>query len=136
MKDIKEGLAIESLNANKTDLKKELAITNDNKPQRDEKGRLLPGNTANPNGRPIETDEEKLIKKATDRVIGEYTEKLIEALPKISPVLISKAIKGDGDIVAIKEIHDRVMGKPKASLDIGIDDDLKDVISKINKVLP
>ena len=27
--------------------------TGNNKPQRDEKGRLLPGNTANPDGRPV-----------------------------------------------------------------------------------
>ncbi len=30
----------------------ELVIQEENKPLRDEKGRLLPGNTANPNGRP------------------------------------------------------------------------------------
>jgi len=30
----------------------ELEIQAENKPKRDEKGRLLPGNTANPNGRP------------------------------------------------------------------------------------
>lgn len=112
------------------------AVLSDNKPQRDERGRLLPGNTANPNGRPIETPEDKAIKKATNKIVGEYTKKLTEALPQISPVLIRKATKGDGDIVAIKEIHDRVMGKPKATLDIGIDDDLKEAIEKINQTLP
>lgn len=30
----------------------DLVIQGENKPQRDELGRLLPGNTANPNGRP------------------------------------------------------------------------------------
>lgn len=34
----------------KNDIKQE--ITGDNKPKRDKRGRLLPGNTANPNGKP------------------------------------------------------------------------------------
>ena len=85
--------------------------TRDNKPERDEKGQLLPGNTANPNGRPKETEEQKVIKKATKEFIKDYKEKLAEALPQISPVLIAAAISGD--IKAIKEVNDRVMGKPE-----------------------
>ena len=90
--------------------------TSENKPLRDELGRLLPGYTANPNGRPILTEEEKLVKKATVELISEYKEKLAEALPLISPVLIAKAM--EGDMQAIKEVNDRVMGKAEAKTDI------------------
>ena len=57
-----------------------------------------------------DTPEKKIEKKAIKKIIEEYTQKLAESLPGISPVLIKKA-KG-GDIMAIKELHDRVMGKP------------------------
>lgn len=87
-----------------------------NKPARDEKGRLLPGSTANPYGRPLITDEEKARKKATQELIEEYKEKLAEALPLISPVLIQKA--QEGSVKAIKELHDRVMGKAIQSVDL------------------
>lgn len=90
-----------------------------NKPKRDGKGRLLPGNTGNPNGRPIETKEEKEIRRATKELIKDYKDKLAESLPQISPVLIAKAIAGD--IGAIKEIHDRVMGKPPQDLNLSGD---------------
>lgn len=85
-------------------------IVTTSKPLRDEKGRLLPGQTANWNGRPPDTPEQKIEKKAMREFIEEHKERLAEALPKISPVLISKAVKGN--LFAIKEVHDRVMGKP------------------------
>jgi len=96
--------------------KKELDNTSDNKPKRDSKGRLLPGHTANPNGTPKLTKEEKKKKKVEREIIKDYVKKLTEALPKISPKLIKLA--KDGDIRAIKEIHDRVMGRAKESVDI------------------
>ncbi len=77
---------------------------------RREDGTFGPNNVANPNGRPKETPEMKVIKKATKDLIRDYKEKLAESLPQISPVLIAKAIAGD--IQAIKELHDRVMGRP------------------------
>jgi len=72
-------------------------------------GTFGPGNNANPEGRPIETEEQKLVRKAKREFVKEYKEKLEESLPYISPVLIAKAI--GGDIQAIKEIHDIVVGK-------------------------
>lgn len=75
-----------------------------------------PGQSGNPNGRPPMTDQQRAIKKATKEFIAEYKEGLGEALPLISPVLIAKAL--EGDIPAIKEIHDRVMGKSEAKTDI------------------
>jgi hypothetical protein len=66
----------------------------ENKPLRNEKGQLLPGNTANPNGRPKGqtlkeywrqrfsnmTDEEKLV--FTQKVGNEAIWKMAEGLPK------------------------------------------------------
>lgn len=74
-----------------------------------------PGQSGNPNGRPPMTEEEKLLKKAQRDLIKEYKESLREALPLISPVLIAKAL--DGDMPAIKEVNDRVMGKSKETVE-------------------
>ena len=68
------------------------------------------GEVRNPLGRPVETPEDKLRKKVEKDFITEYKKNLEEALPLLSPVLIAKAL--EGDIQAIKEINDRVMGKP------------------------
>ena len=97
-------------------MSEELEKSSENKPLRNEKGQLLPGNTANENGRPPETQEQKIIKKATKELIKEYKDKLAEALPFIEPKLVALAISGD--IQAIKEVHDRVMGKSEQHTDI------------------
>lgn len=67
-------------------------------------------------GRPKETPEQKAVKKAMKEMIRDYKEKLAESLETISPVLIAEALKGN--IQAIKEINDRVMGKPEQQTDI------------------
>lgn len=79
---------------------------------RDEQGRFIPGISGNPHGRPVEATETKALKKAMKEIISDYKEKLSEALPELSPILIGKAKKGD--LNSIKEIHDRVMGKPQS----------------------
>lgn len=70
----------------------------------------------NRNGRPPMTEEEKLLKKANQQFIDEYLEKLANALPLISPILIAKAM--EGDMTAIKEVNDRVIGKPKQNTEL------------------
>ncbi len=97
--------------------------TSENKPERDELGRLMPGSTANPEGRPVLTEEEKMKKKAEqealeilrkealDKIKSSYLEGLANALPEISPKLLEQA--QEGNIQAIKEVHDRVFGKAK-----------------------
>jgi hypothetical protein len=70
----------------------------------------------NLDGRPEDTTESKIIKKATKEIIAEYKEALGEALPMIKPILLAKAL--EGDMTAIKEIHDRVMDKSKQSTDV------------------
>ena len=67
-------------------------------------------------GKKPDTPEQKLEKKAIKQFIAEYQERLAAALPLIDPVLIKKA-KG-GDVPAIKELHDRVMGKAPQRTDI------------------
>lgn len=93
-----------------------LENSSQNKPLRDEMGRLLPGQTANPNGRPEMTEAEKLEAKAKRDFIKEYKETLRQSLPLISPILIAKAM--EGDMTAIKEVNDRVMGKAETKADI------------------
>jgi hypothetical protein len=84
------------------------------KPARNEKGQLLPGNSGNPKGRTPDTPEQKLkkeiAKKMKEEYAQEYLGRLAEALPEIAPILIAKAV--GGDMQAIKEINDRVIGKP------------------------
>lgn len=70
----------------------------------------------NYDGRPKDTPEAKIIKKATKQLIEEYKESLGESLPLIKPIIIAKAL--EGDMTAIKEIHDRVMDKSKQPTDI------------------
>jgi hypothetical protein len=68
-------------------------------------------------GRPADTEQDKIVKKATKELIKEYKEALGECLPLIKPVLITKAL--EGDMTAIKEIHDRVMDKSRQN--VGLD---------------
>ena len=83
-----------------------LQLSTDSKPKQ---YGFQPGISGNPNGRPPLTQEQKAIRKATREIVKEYREKLAEALPSIEPVLVALALKGD--VAAIKELHDRVMGK-------------------------
>ena len=85
-------------------------------PERDAHGRLKKGFSGNLAGKPVESRETKAIRRATKELMASYKEKLAEALPEISPVLIAKAIQGD--LGSIKEVHDRVFGKPNQSTEI------------------
>ena len=69
----------------------------------------------NREGRPPMTEEEKIEAKAKRDFIKEYKESLKNALPLLSPVLIAKAM--EGDMTAIKEVNDRVMGKAKETVE-------------------
>lgn len=91
--------------------------------KRREDGTFGEGNSANNSGRPANISlplETLALKKATKELVKEYKEKLAEALPKIEPVLVAKAI--EGDMVAIKEVNDRVLGKSeqKSQVIVGI----------------
>ena len=98
---------------------------------RDEQGRFPPGISGNLQGRRPETEEEKVKKKAVKEVISEYKEKLADILPQLSPILIKKAM--EGDMSAIKEIHDRVMGKSPQDLNLGNKEDLPFILKIVQK---
>ena len=88
---------------------------NKNLPERDENGRLLPGNTANPNGRPkgsfslVEMIKNKLQEQAKDKD-KTYAEYFIDQLIKKTVV--------DGDVTMMRDMINRVDGMPKQQTDI------------------
>ena len=82
---------------------------NENTPEQLKPWLFKPGVSGNPKGLAVLTQEQKIIRKATREIVKEYQAKLAEALPSIEPVLVALALKGD--VAAIKELHDRVMGK-------------------------
>ena len=77
----------------------------------DKNGKFKEGNPGG--GRPKDTPESIIVKKAIKEIIKEYKEDLADMLPEIKPILKKKAL--EGDMTAIKEIHDRVMDKAKQS---------------------
>ena len=79
-------------------------------------GKFKEGNPGG--GRPPDTEEDKIKKRAIQEFVEDYKQNLAEALPLISPILIEKAM--GGDVTAIKEINDRVMGKAPQSLDVKV----------------
>lgn len=85
--------------------------------KRNEDGTFAEGNIGG--GRTPETPEQKLMKKAIKEIVAEYKETLADSLPYIAPIIIAKAL--EGDMTAIKEIHDRVMDKSKQPTDITTD---------------
>jgi hypothetical protein len=90
--------------------------TEQNRTIRKEDGTFDIGTAPGP-GRPPDTEQDKIVKKATKELIKEYKESLGESLPLIKPILIAKAL--EGDMTAIKEIHDRVMDKSRQN--VGLD---------------
>lgn len=66
-------------------------------------------------GRPEDTPEKALQRKALKVIIEEYRESLSDVLPALSPVLKEMALAKD--IGAIKEVHNRVMGQAPQSVD-------------------
>lgn len=83
--------------------------------KRNEDGTFANGTAPGP-GRPEEDEKAKLTKRAINELVKEYKEDLAQVLPQIKPVLVKKAL--EGDMVAVKEIHDRVMDKAKQATDI------------------
>lgn len=92
-----------------------------------------PGYCPNPNGRPKQTEEDKIKKKAIKEIIKKYEASLAEILPDLPAILKKKAID-DEDIQAIREIHDRVMGKPRQNIGIDGGEDNKPIAILTNAI--
>ncbi len=104
------------------------------KPARDEAGRLLPGNTANPNGRPLKENTFSDIARtllSSKEIHIEYTYPKDGALVKrslnitsdntINHSLVAALVKEglDGNVNAIKELIDRTQGRAPQDLNLG-----------------
>lgn len=87
----------------------ELETSQDKETKENNNKLFVKGGAGGP-GRPKLTEEEKLMKREVKAYIKEHLEGLAESLPEIRPTLIQQAVQGN--INAIKEIHDRVLGKP------------------------
>ena len=72
-----------------------------------------------------------MLKEAIKRVAKGGTESYDVLLIKR---ILEKGIV-DGDMKAIEHIWDRLEGKPKASIDIGATEELKDFLLKLNGIL-
>lgn len=95
-------------------MSEEQVTTSENKPERDENGRLLPGNTANPNGRPkgsfslVEMIKKKLQEEmpgATKTYAQEFIDRLMEKTTK------------EGDVTMMRDMINRVDGMAKQAID-------------------
>ena len=91
--------------------------TSVNKPLRDEKGRLLPGNTANPNGKPAGSISlvallKKKLKEYPEDDKKTYAEKLIDKI-------MDMGIEGNDKI--IRSILGYIDGMPKESISASVD---------------
>lgn len=83
-------------------------FTNDEKPWL-----FKEGNPGGP-GRPADSLEKKIEKKAIKQLVQEHKQALAEMLEEIEPVLKAEALKGN--VPAIREIHDRAMDKPAQAI--------------------
>jgi len=94
-------------------MSEETIKTSTNKPQRDEKGRLLPGNTANPNGRPAFSLTSILKEELQNIPEGEKVSRAISVMRKI----LKQA--EDGDATSQKLVMNYIEGMPRQN--IGLD---------------
>ncbi len=90
---------------------------NNTENSRDEKGRLLPGHTANPNGRPAGTRD---FATDFDEVVKDIAKENNLTVSDVRKVLLKQAYKQakDGNYSFYKDIHDRVYGQATSKTDI------------------
>ena len=106
--------------------------TSENKPERDDNGRLLPGNTANPLGRPKGSISVVSAIKAKLQECPEGKEKTY--LHYLVEKIMKKAVIDD-DVSMIKDIINRVDGMPRQN--IGLDGGEEDKpISILTNAIP
>jgi len=82
---------------------------------RDEKGRFVPGQSGNPSGRPAR----KPLTDALLEFLKDIDPKSRTGKSRMEEIAMTLAVLASkGDIKAIKEIFDRIEGKPQQSLDV------------------
>lgn len=113
-------------------MSEELDQTSENKPARDERGRLLPGNTANPNGRPPGSFSLTAMLKELLQEVPEG-QKLTYAQAFIKKML-HKAIN-EGDEQTQKLIMNYIEGLPRQPIDLGVDKESLSELTQFFKIL-
>lgn len=89
--------------------------------KRDALGRIVLGSASlNPDGRPelteVEKEQQRVRKEALKEYVSTYRETLQELLALVPSALKDRVEKGD--IAAIKELHERTLGKVEQKTDI------------------
>jgi len=100
--------------------------TSENKPERDEKGRLLPGNTANPNGRPPGSLSLVSILKNELQIVpeGEKVSRAIAIIRKIA----TQAEEGDRH--SQKLIMNYIDGMPRQNIGLEHSGKVENILSQ------
>jgi len=104
--------------------------TSENKPKRDELGRLLPGSTANPKGRPvgslsITAEIKKKLQECPEGKEKTYLEYLVNK--------IMKQAVSEGNEQMIKQIWAYVDGQPKQAVDLNSQINISKVLDDLEK---
>ena len=103
-------------------------ITSENKPQRDEKGRLLPGSTANPKGRPvgslsITAEIKKRLQECPEGKEKTYLEFLV------NKILQQAVLEGNEQM--IKTIWGYVDGQPKQAVELAGQVNISNILNNL-----
>jgi len=101
--------------------------TGGNKPERDEKGRLLPGNTANPAGRPKGSlSLVSILKRELEKNAPSTTEEKRTFAEEFVREILKKVFV-EKDVRMMIEVMNRVDGMPKRVIDLGFDEEVSEL---------
>ncbi len=108
---------------------KKLNKAGEYKPKRDKRGRLLPGSTGNPKGKPKGSFSlVSILKRELQKCPKEQDKKTYADL--LITRMLKEAIENGSD-AQIKNILNYIEGMPKQSLDFGLQDSINEVEIKI-----
>jgi hypothetical protein len=99
---------------------------------RDEKGKFLPGQSGNPDGRPEGTlSLTSMLRKALEEIVdNDFGEKKMKAQIMID-LIVSKVIK-DKDVATAWNIVNRIEGFPKQAVSLGSEEGVKVIFEDAN----
>jgi len=108
-------------------MEEELEKTGEIKPARDERGRLLPGNTANPKGRPKGSISViSKIKQILQEIVKTSDGKERERVETLARNIVHMAIN-EQDKDMIKMIVNYVDGMPTQTINMGMDENVEKI---------